>query len=84
MLAGCQYEAQGRRALDSDVEPEVQALASSIASQLPAPDRVYGLDLAHTQHGPRLLELNPFSGMDLYACDLDRIVTAVGRELQAP
>lgn len=77
-IAGCQYEAQGRRALQANVPPPVQALAEAIAAELPPPETVYGLDLVQTEQGLRLLELNPFSGMDLYACDLAAVVAAVG------
>lgn len=77
VLTGCRYEAQGRRALDANVPPAVQTMAEAVATELPAPDSVYGLDLVQTDSGPRLLELNPFSGMDLYACDLKRIAAGV-------
>ena len=40
-------------------------------------DRVYVMDVARTDGGYAVLELNPFSGADLYACDRARIVAAV-------
>lgn len=78
VVAGCQYETQGRRALDASVPPRVHELAHAIAANLPPPESVYGLDLVQTADGLRLLELNPFSGMDLYACDLAAVVAHVG------
>lgn len=80
MIAGSQYEAQGRRALEANVPPAVQTLAETIAAQLPSPNTVYGLDLVQTvqtEAGLRLLELNPFPGMDLYGCDLAAVVATV-------
>jgi hypothetical protein len=38
---------------------------------------VFVLDLVETSAGVRLLELNPFSGADLYDCDRDRLVAAI-------
>jgi len=45
-------------------------------------DPVYVLDVCETAAGLRLLELNPFSGADLYACtgsDVVREVATVAR-----
>lgn len=77
VVTGCRYEAQGRQALDAGLPVGVRSLAATIAAELPSPERVYGLDLVQTEAGLRLLELNPFSGMDLYACDLGAIVAAM-------
>jgi hypothetical protein len=62
---------------DSDVESEVWDFAAEIATELTPPQRVYVLDVCETEDGYRLLELNPFSGADLYGCDLDAVVAAV-------
>ncbi len=35
------------------------------------------MDICETEQGLRLLELNPFSGADLYACDGDKIVRRI-------
>ena len=42
-----------------------------------APEPVYVLDTCEVDREPRLLELNPFSGADLYACDTDAVVGAI-------
>jgi hypothetical protein len=71
------YHAAGRRAATTKIPAEATALAKEIVAVLPAPDPAYVLDLARTEAGLRLVELNPFSGSDLYGCDRDAIVAAV-------
>ena len=48
-----------------------------------APDPVYVLDVCEADTGLRLLELNPFSGADLYACSGSEIVRHVGEVASA-
>lgn len=79
VVGGSGYQAAGRRATTTTIPAEATALAKEIAAALPAPDPAYVLDLARTEAGLRLVELNPFSGSDLYGCDRDAIVTAVAR-----
>lgn len=77
VVATSGYRAVGRRATAEDVPAEVTALAEVLARELPAPEAVYVLDLGRTDAGLRMVELNPFSGSDLYGCDPDAIVAAV-------
>lgn len=77
VVAGSGYSAEGRRSTEAKPPVHARALAETIARELPAPDPVYVLDLGSTDEGLRLVELNPFSGSDLHACDLDAIVAAV-------
>ena len=77
VIAGSGYVADGRRRSGSDVPVDVRRVADEIVSSLPAPERVYVLDLVETGAGVRLLELNPFSGADLYGCDADTVIAAV-------
>ena len=53
-------------------------LAIEISSTFESPDPVYVLDIVETDGGYALLEINPFSGADLYECDLAAIVAAIG------
>jgi hypothetical protein len=76
VVASGGYQARGRRATASRPTPAARALAEEIAAELVAPDPLYVLDLGRTDAGLRLVELNPFSGSDLYGCDLDELVTA--------
>lgn len=77
VVASSGYVAAGRRATAAKVPAEALALAREVARALPAPEPVYVLDLGRTDAGLRLVELNPFSGSDLYGCDGDAIVAAV-------
>lgn len=77
VVASGGYQAQGRRATAAAPPPAASELADTIAAELAAPDPVYVLDIGRTDAGLRLVELNPFSGSDLYGCDLDALVAAV-------
>ncbi|MEZ6036772.1 MAG: ATP-grasp domain-containing protein [Planctomycetota bacterium] len=77
VVAGSAYQADGRSALPDDPRGEPWQLAQTIAAAMPAPQRVYVLDLCRSEGELRLLELNPFAGADLYATDAAAIVAAV-------
>jgi hypothetical protein len=48
-----------------------------VAGKLNQPEDVYVIDICEADGELRLLELNPFSGADLYACRGDDVVAAV-------
>jgi hypothetical protein len=77
VVASSAYEAAMRRGAGASVPREAHEIAERITAILPAPDPVFVLDLVDTPDGIRLLELNPFSGADLYDCNPDNVVTAV-------
>jgi hypothetical protein len=77
IVAGSAYAADGRRALADDPTGAPWAYAQTIASALAPPELIYVLDLCESEGALRLLELNPFSGADLYACDPDTVVQRV-------
>lgn len=81
MVASSAYVAEGRGAAGA-VDSEFARLAAEVAAELPPPEPIYVLDLVRTPDGPRLLELNPFSGADLYGCDRGAIVAAVAEHLR--
>lgn len=83
VVAGSGYDPSRRAAAALTDDEEPWRFAQAIAAQLEPPEVVYTLDVCATPDGLRLLELNPFSGADLYACDLDEVVRAVGRLLEA-
>ena len=83
VVAGSGYRAEGRKAVAQAPESAAWRFAAEIASEMEPPEPVYVLDVCETPEGLRLLELNPFSGADLYACDLDAVVAAVGRFVEA-
>src|SRR5436190_1905079 len=67
VIAGSAYVADGRTAAVDDPTGQSWQFAIEVAQQIPSPDPVYVLDVCETDAGLRLLELNPFSGADLYA-----------------
>lgn len=77
VVARCEYAAVGRVA-GVPVGPgeSAWAYAQGLVPRL-SPESVFVLDVFETPAGLRLLEINPFSGADLYACDRAAIVAAV-------
>jgi hypothetical protein len=59
------------------------AFAADVAAKLEPPERVYVLDVCEADGRLHLLELNPFSGADLYACRSDDVAAAVSHALGA-
>lgn len=76
-VAASSYEADGRSEADVICPDKVIAFSRDVAEKLDPPDPVYVMDICETDSGLKLLELNPFSGADLYACDRRAIVQAV-------
>ncbi len=83
VVAGSAYQADGRRALPDDPTGEAWAFAAKVAAKVPAPEAVYALDVCESDGDLHLLELNPFSGADLYACDAAAVVEAVAAVVEA-
>lgn len=84
VVAGSAYEAAGRVARPDDPGGPPWQRAEAIAAELPAPERVYALDLCAADGDLWLLELNPFAGADLYACDAMTEVRAVDAAAAQP
>jgi hypothetical protein len=74
VVAGSGYLPDGRTATPDSPSGEPWKFAARVAQALPPPDPVYVLDVCESPDGLHLLELNPFSGADLYACDGSEIV----------
>jgi ATP-grasp domain-containing protein len=68
VVAGSRYVADGRTALPDDPTGAPWQFAADVAARLPAPEPVYVLDVCEADGRLWLLELNPFSGADLYGC----------------
>ena len=77
VVAGSAYDAGRRAALPDSPNGAAWRFADQIARELSPPDDVYVLDVCYADKTFHLLELNPFSGADLYACDRMAIVQAV-------
>lgn len=79
IVAGSGYEAKRRSAVPGQPEGEPWLFASQIAEAFEAPQAVHVLDLCEADGRLHLLEVNPFSGADLYACDRRAVVRAVSK-----
>jgi hypothetical protein len=77
VVAGSAYLSDGRTAVQDDPRGAPWQFAAEVAERMAAPEDVYVLDVCESDGGLHLLELNPFSGADLYACNGVDVVTAV-------
>lgn len=83
VIAASAYEASGRTESYSGCPSEVLDYAGEVAMALIPPDPVYILDVCFVGDDIKLIEINPFSGADLYACDRHAIVSAAEGLLMA-
>ena len=67
----------GRAATSAATSAEVRNRAEGLAARLDLPDLAYVADLVEVDGELSVLELNPFSGADLYDCDRQAVVRAV-------
>jgi hypothetical protein len=77
VVAGSGYIADGREATPDDPGGRPWQFAVELAQHIRHTDPVYVLDVCEADTGLRLLELNPFSGADLYACSGADVVRRV-------
>ncbi len=77
VITGSSYEADGRAENISSVPQDVWDFAQKVAANAKAPEDVYVLDICEADGDHRVLEINPFSGADLYNCDREKIVSAI-------
>lgn len=77
VVTGSAYDAVSRKPKAAALESDAALFASTVASTLVSPSIVYILDVCRCNDQFRLLELNPFGGADIYACDADAIVEHV-------
>jgi hypothetical protein len=83
IITGSEYVANGRSGVTNSVADQVREFANRVAAALDPPEPVYILDIAESDGQLGLVELNPFSGADLYACDMDAVVAALDRYFSA-
>jgi ATP-grasp domain-containing protein len=77
VVAGSSYEAETRSEVPVEPSDSVWEYARGVAHGLRAPEDVWVMDVCATEEGFRLVELNPFSGADLYGCDRNAIVSGI-------
>lgn len=74
IIAGSAYIAESRVESSLVTSGKEWDYAQSIANSITSPDAAYILDICESEGDYKLLELNPFSGADFYACDRSSIV----------
>ncbi|MCP4599590.1 MAG: ATP-grasp domain-containing protein [Proteobacteria bacterium] len=77
VIAASSYVAETRSEIPIEAGSSTWEYAKKIAQSLQAPQDVWVMDICATEDGLGLLELNPFSGADLYACDRNAIVLSI-------
>jgi hypothetical protein len=77
VVAGSRYDAETRTAIQEAPTSAAWEFAMRVAKQMEPPEDVHVLDVCESDGHLRLLELNPFSGADLYACESKDVVAAV-------
>lgn len=77
VIAGSEYRWDGKLDVRRDWPQECWDLAQKVAQHEWQVDIAYTCDVALTDSGPRIVELNGFSCAGLYACDLEKVVAGV-------
>jgi hypothetical protein len=77
VIAGSAYDAVRRAALTDSTEDGAWQFADHVARELSAPEVAYVLDICEADDELYILELNPFSGADLFGCNRSAVVDAV-------
>lgn len=83
VVAACEYGTDRRHRAGS-VPSALLEHASQVARHAWQPAPLYCVDIVEVDGGLGVLELDPFSGADLYGCDPDAIVDAASRIAQRP
>ncbi len=82
VVAGSSYIAETRTEIPADIKGTQWQYAQEVSKNLVPPEDVYVMDICRVDNDFKLLELNPFSGADLYGCDRDAIVKSITELLQ--
>lgn len=79
VIAGSEYRWDDVLDIRIDYPEECRALAQQVASHSWQVDVAYTCDVALTDDGVKVVELNSFCSAGLYACDLEEVVRGVSR-----
>lgn len=78
IISGCEYIANGREGkVILDKINKVWDYAQKIADCKKQKDFAYIIDICESEEKLFLVEMNPFSGADLYVCEADKIINAI-------
>lgn len=79
VIDGSEYRWDNKLDIRHDWDPECWKLAEKMAAHPWQPDRVYTCDVAMTEDGPYIVELNSFACAGLYAMDKPLVVERVSQ-----
>ena len=79
VIDGTQYRFDGVLDHRHDWPIAAENLAIKMAQFEWQPDLVYSCDIAMSEHGPKIIELNSFAACGFYECDRDQIVGHINR-----
>lgn len=79
VVTGSEYRWDNVLDVRIDYPDECFQLAKQVAEHDWQVDVAYVCDIALTDEGPKLIELNGFASAGLYACDINQVVEAVSR-----
>lgn len=74
IITGCEYLADGRKGIVSVTQNDIWNFAQEIADLKKQKDFAYIIDVCKSNGKLYLIEMNPFSGADLYCCDAEKII----------
>lgn len=77
IITACEYIANGRKGLISTLNEDSWKFAQKIADKNKQKDFVYIIDICESEGKFYLVEMNPFSGADLYCCDAEKIINEI-------
>jgi ATP-grasp domain, R2K clade family 3 len=77
VVGGSQYRRDDKLDVRRDYSNDALRMAKRMAMHSWQPDLVYTCDVADTEDGPYIIEINSFSCAGLYACDLSNVVKRV-------
>lgn len=79
VVAGSQYRRDGKLDIRADYSDAAKVMADKVATYEWQPDRCYVVDIAETDDGAKIIELNSMSCAGTYACDLAPIIDSVSK-----
>lgn len=77
IISGCEYLADGRKGIVSVNQNDIWKFAQDIADLKKQNDFAYIIDVCKSNGKLFLVEMNPFSGADLYCCDAEKIIMEI-------
>lgn len=79
IIAGSEYRWDNKLDIRRDWPEECFELAQRVAQHPWQVDIAYTCDVALTDDGPKVVELNGFCSAGLYACDMNKVVEGISR-----